>query len=181
MGGNQFTEEIQRRFNINFNDAEDAKKGGEVAGVDPEELAEVIKSVAMNLTGEIKRSVDFFLAGSQVFISKIMLSGGGSMTGGLIEMLQDRSGLNVEFVDPFNNIEGSDQELDGKPLKDMSVVLCGCGRACHQEARRQMIRINLLPVRAAKKKETIRFQLTIAGLFTFFVVAATILFYISYQ
>lgn len=44
-----------------------------------------------------------------------------------------------------------------------------------------MIRINLLPVRAAKKKETIRFQLTIAGLFTFFVIAATILFYISYR
>jgi type IV pilus assembly protein PilN len=44
-----------------------------------------------------------------------------------------------------------------------------------------MIRINLLPVRAAKKKETIRFQLTIAGLFTFFVIAVTILFYISYR
>ncbi len=44
-----------------------------------------------------------------------------------------------------------------------------------------MIRINLLPVRAAKKKETIRFQLTIAGLFTFFVIAATVLFYISYR
>jgi type IV pilus assembly protein PilM len=121
MGGNQFTEEIQRRFNINFKDAEDAKKGEEIAGVDSEELSEVIKSVSTNLTGEIKRSVDFFLAGSQdLFISKIMLSGGGSITGGLIEMLQDRSGLNVEFVDPFNNIEGGDQELDGKPLKEMS-------------------------------------------------------------
>ena len=60
--------------------------------------------------------MDFFLAGSQVFISKIMLSGGGSMTGGLIEMLQDRSGLNVEFVNPFNNIEGSDQESKVSPL-----------------------------------------------------------------
>ena len=44
-----------------------------------------------------------------------------------------------------------------------------------------MIRINLLPVRAAKKKETIRFQLTIAGLFTFLVIAATVLFLISYR
>ncbi len=44
-----------------------------------------------------------------------------------------------------------------------------------------MIRINLLPVRAAKKKETIRFQLTIAGLFTFFVIAVTILFFIFYR
>lgn len=32
-----------------------------------------------------------------------------------------------------------------------------------------MIRINLLPVRAARKKESVRFQLTVAGLITFFV------------
>ncbi|MEE9543591.1 MAG: PilN domain-containing protein [Thermodesulfobacteriota bacterium] len=44
-----------------------------------------------------------------------------------------------------------------------------------------MIRINLLPVRAAKKKETVRFQLTIAGLVIFFVVAATLLFFVSYS
>ncbi|OGP22351.1 MAG: hypothetical protein A2054_07295 [Deltaproteobacteria bacterium GWA2_55_10] len=36
-----------------------------------------------------------------------------------------------------------------------------------------MIRINLLPVRAAKKKESIRFQLTVAGLATFFVFAVS--------
>lgn len=44
-----------------------------------------------------------------------------------------------------------------------------------------MIRINLLPVRAAKKKETIRFQLTVAGLFTFLVVAVSVLFFLSYR
>ena len=121
MGGNQFTEEIQRRFNINFNDAEAAKRGTEIAGVDSEELAGVIEGVTTNLTIEIKRSMDFFLAGSQdMFISKIILSGGGSLTGGLLEMLQDRSGLNVEFVNPFNNVEGSSIEVEGKPLSEMS-------------------------------------------------------------
>ncbi|HLC17778.1 MAG TPA: PilN domain-containing protein [Thermodesulfobacteriota bacterium] len=42
-----------------------------------------------------------------------------------------------------------------------------------------MIRINLLPVRAAKKKESVRFQLTLAGLITVFVVAVTIAFYFT--
>lgn len=41
-----------------------------------------------------------------------------------------------------------------------------------------MIRINLLPVRAAKKKESIRFQLTIAGLATFLVTAVSLAVYI---
>lgn len=38
-----------------------------------------------------------------------------------------------------------------------------------------MIRINLLPVRAAKRKESLRIHLTIAGLVTFFVVAVLII------
>lgn len=41
-----------------------------------------------------------------------------------------------------------------------------------------MIRINLLPVRAAKKKESIRFQLTVAGLATFLVVAVSMAAYL---
>ena len=40
-----------------------------------------------------------------------------------------------------------------------------------------MIRINLLPVRAAKKKESVRFQLTLAGLITLFVVSLAMAFY----
>ena len=42
-----------------------------------------------------------------------------------------------------------------------------------------MIRINLLPVRAAKKKESVRFQLTIAGLVTFLVLAVSLAVYFT--
>ncbi len=42
-----------------------------------------------------------------------------------------------------------------------------------------MIRINLLPVRAAKKKESVRFQLTIAGLVTFMVLAVSFAVYFT--
>lgn len=41
-----------------------------------------------------------------------------------------------------------------------------------------MIRINLLPVRAAKKKESIRFQLTVAGLVTFLVFSVSMAAYL---
>ena len=43
-----------------------------------------------------------------------------------------------------------------------------------------MIRINLLPVRAAKKKESIRFQLSVAGLITFVVFIVTIGVYVKF-
>jgi len=42
-----------------------------------------------------------------------------------------------------------------------------------------MIRINLLPVRAAKKKESVRFQLTVAGLVTALVVIVSLGIYFS--
>lgn len=42
-----------------------------------------------------------------------------------------------------------------------------------------MIRINLLPVRAAKKKESVRFQLTVAGLVTFLVFAGSVGVYLT--
>ncbi len=42
-----------------------------------------------------------------------------------------------------------------------------------------MIRINLLPVRAAKKKESVRFQLSVAGLATFFVLAVMVIFFLT--
>lgn len=42
-----------------------------------------------------------------------------------------------------------------------------------------MIRINLLPVRAAKKKESVRFQLTVAGMATFLVFVISVGVYLS--
>ncbi|HLE09257.1 MAG TPA: fimbrial protein, partial [Thermodesulfobacteriota bacterium] len=43
-----------------------------------------------------------------------------------------------------------------------------------------MIRINLLPIRAAKKKESVRFQLTVAGLITLSVVAILAAVYLKF-
>jgi type IV pilus assembly protein PilN len=42
-----------------------------------------------------------------------------------------------------------------------------------------MIRINLLPVRAAKKKESVRFQLTVAALITLFVISVVVALYFT--
>ena len=44
-----------------------------------------------------------------------------------------------------------------------------------------MIRINLLPVRAAKRKESFRVQLVAAGAITFLVVGLTMMLYFSAQ
>ncbi|MEE8575557.1 MAG: type IV pilus assembly protein PilM [Thermodesulfobacteriota bacterium] len=131
MGGNQYTEEIQRRFSVNFKDAEELKVGGENSDVDSEELASVIDNISNNLTMEIKRSMDFFLAGStDMYISKIFVGGGGAKTTGLLDMLQEKAGLNVEIVDPFINVNFNPKQFDSEYLQEMGPILAvGVGLA----------------------------------------------------
>ncbi|MFQ5442869.1 MAG: type IV pilus assembly protein PilM [Thermodesulfobacteriota bacterium] len=120
MGGNQFTEEIQREMNISFKEAEDLKTGRAGDQENPK-LASVIDSVSMNLALDIKRSLDFFLGGAQdVNVNKIYLSGGGSKITGLKVMMQEKTSIPVESADPFNNVETGATGLDGERLADLA-------------------------------------------------------------
>jgi len=118
MGGNQFTEEIQRQLNISFLDAE-AIKTGEKEG-EPG-AAKAIETVSTNLTFETKRSLDFFLGGAQgSYVNKIYISGGGSKVAGLADLMQDKTGIPVEPVNPFKNLERNEKHLPEEKLKDMA-------------------------------------------------------------
>lgn len=106
MGGNQFTEEIQKAFGISFKDAETSKLGGEVSGIDAQAILPVVERISGNVALEVKRSIDFFLGGAPgMFISKIYLSGGSAKTKGLPAVIQERTAIPVEMLNPFANIE----------------------------------------------------------------------------
>ncbi|GMR04181.1 MAG: type IV pilus assembly protein PilM [Thermodesulfobacteriota bacterium] len=120
MGGNQFTEEIQRELSVSFREAEDLKTGRAGDQENPK-LASAIDSISMNLTLDIKRSLDFFLGGSQdVNINKIYLSGGGSKTRGLKNMIQEKTSMPVEMVDPFKNVGAGAGGVDAETLADLA-------------------------------------------------------------
>ena len=119
MGGNQFTEEIQRQLSISFRDAEDLKSGRKHSAEHSGDLAGAMDSVATNLTFEVKRSLDFFLGGAQgSYVSKIYLSGGGSKVAGLQNMMQEKTSIPVEVINPFKSIEANQKQFDSERLKD---------------------------------------------------------------
>jgi len=119
MGGNQFTEELQRQLNVSFKDAEDLKLGRKGGDHDAEQLASSIDSVSTNLTFEVKRSLDFFLGGAQgSYVSKIYLSGGGSKVIGLQNLMQEKTSIPVEIVNPFKGIEAVGRHFDKDRLKE---------------------------------------------------------------
>ncbi len=135
IGGNQFTEEIQKQLNLSYEEAEDLKIGGE-QGVDadsviPQEVERVIQEVADNLTSEIKRSLEFFSATNQENdISKLYICGGTSKISSLQKVLESRAGISVEVFDPFKNISINDKIFDTafiRSVAPMAAVAVGLG------------------------------------------------------
>ncbi len=122
MGGNQFTEEIQRQLNVSFKDAEELKTGKKEASADAvEALPSAVETISTNLTFEIKRSLDFFLGGNQgAYVNKIYLSGGGSKVAGLQNLMQEKTSIPVEAANPFKNIEIGTKEIDEERLKEIA-------------------------------------------------------------
>ena len=105
-GGNQYTEEIQKSLSISFEEAERIKLGGNATDqnqeVVPQEVEHAIRSVTDTVIGEIARSLDFFTAtAAESRISKVLLSGGGACIPGLDASFADRSGLDVEIMNPL--------------------------------------------------------------------------------
>jgi len=120
MGGNQFTEEIQRQMNISFKDAEDLKLGKSAPPADSS-LPAAIETVSTNLAFEVKRSLDFFLGGSQgSYVNKIYLSGGGAKVAGLQNLMQDKTTIPIEIANPFKNLELHSKSLDMETLKEQA-------------------------------------------------------------
>ena len=119
-GGNQFTEGIMKEQNLGFEEAEQSKQNlsqGEI----PFELERVTNDYIDLITGEVKRTLDFFSSNfSQDRISKIILSGGSSKVPNIIETLQDITEIDVEIVNPFNNIAISESEFDPNYISDIS-------------------------------------------------------------
>lgn len=122
MGGNLYTEEIQRQFSFSSKDAEKCKVTGECP--DKEKLKDTISRVNDTLSLEINRSLDFYNSTAEdLKIGKIYLSGGGSKTSMLSESLRQRLGLPVELLNPLQKISFSEKEFDPEYLQEIAPLI----------------------------------------------------------
>ncbi|OGP31744.1 MAG: pilus assembly protein PilM [Deltaproteobacteria bacterium GWC2_42_11] len=123
IGGNFFTEEIQKLLNISFKDAETLKIEGTVKDVDISAVQPVIDKVCGNIALEIKRSIDFYLGGMPGdYVTKIYLSGGCSKMKGLLNIIQERTALPVEIINPFSAVEFNQKVFDPDYIAGVSPV-----------------------------------------------------------
>ncbi|WP_373044962.1 type IV pilus assembly protein PilM [Vulgatibacter sp.] len=135
LGGNLFTEEIQKQLNVSHDEAEALKVGGSAGGdadaVVPQEVERVIQGVAEQMAGEIQRSLDFYAAtAADGRISRVLLSGGTARIPALQRTIAQRCGVPVEILNPFRNIEIDHRRFDPKYILEvapMAAVAVGLG------------------------------------------------------
>lgn len=111
VGGKVLTKEIQKRLGMGFDDAESMKVDGSVTGQIPEEIADLVQMISENITAEIKKSLDFYIASSaENIISQILLTGGSSQIPGLAGIIEAHIDVPVTILNPFTVI-GYDADL----------------------------------------------------------------------
>ena len=105
IGGNAYTEALQRELSLPLESADQLKRGLTVDGVTFEDARPVLRAVSENVMLEIQKTFDFFKAtASSDRIDRIVVSGGASRAEGFTEMLTERFEAPVELFDPFKKI-----------------------------------------------------------------------------
>ncbi|HEV3063104.1 MAG TPA: type IV pilus assembly protein PilM [Vicinamibacterales bacterium] len=112
IGGNAYTEAVQKELNLPFETAEQAKKGLPVEGASADEIRPVLHAMTENVLLEIQKTFDFFKAtAASDRIDRIVVSGGASRVDGFTQALQERFGTTVEAFDPFRKIAFEPQKF----------------------------------------------------------------------
>ena len=121
IGGNAYTEALQKELNLPFDLADQLKRGQSVDGVTFEDARPVLRAVTENVMLEIQKTFDFFkTTASSDRIDRIMLSGGASRAEGFTEMLSERFDAPVEGLDPFKRVTFDSKKFQVQSAADIA-------------------------------------------------------------
>jgi type IV pilus assembly protein PilM len=138
MGGNAYTEAVQKELNLPFETAERAKKGEPVEGITFDDVVPVLHAMNENLLLEIQKTFDFFKAtASSDRIDRIVLSGGAASVDGFATAIEERFGAPVEFFNPFKAIAFDGAQVDaGSPDQAAATAAVAVGLALRKAGDR---------------------------------------------
>jgi len=129
MGGNSYTEAVQKELNLPFESAEQLKRGQPIDGVNPEDVTPVLTSMTESVLLEIQKTFDFYKASATSDrIDRIVLSGGACRVDGFVQALTERFNTQVEMFDPFKKIAFEPDKLgvdDAEGIAPAAAVAVG--------------------------------------------------------
>src|SRR5258708_8951273 len=121
FGGNQYTDALQKEFNLGFEQAEALKRGEKVGENSLSTALPILQSVSQDLAQELQKTFDFFTATTATEkIDEIILSGGSARVINLDSQLKDRFGIPVEIMNPFRQIQTAGSGVSEEWLADQA-------------------------------------------------------------
>ena len=121
VGGNQYTDALQKELDLSFEDAERLKKGDSLPSVTDEQKQQILRSVSDILTLEIQKTFDFFRAtASGENIQRIVVAGGTARVPGLVDLLREEFAMPVEELNPFRRVLVNPSRHSDDQIRDMS-------------------------------------------------------------
>jgi type IV pilus assembly protein PilM len=121
VGGNQYTDALQKELDLSFEDAEKLKMGGTHAGVSEDQRTSILRSVSDILILEIQKTFDFFRAtASGENIRRIVVAGGTARVPGLLDLLKEEFAMPVEELYPFRKVAINPARHDENQLRELA-------------------------------------------------------------
>lgn len=127
FGGQQLTEEIQRRYGISALEAARAKIEG---GLPDDYETEILLPFKESVVQQVSRSLQFFYSSSQYNdVDYVILAGGTASLEGLAQLVQDKIGTPAIIANPFASMTLGSKVNAEKLANDAPGLLVACGLA----------------------------------------------------
>jgi type IV pilus assembly protein PilM len=137
IGGNAYTEALQKELNLPYEQADRLKRGEAVDGVAYDEARPVLRAVTENVILEVQKTFDFFRATATFErITRVVVSGGASRAEGVIDMLAERFDAPVEVFDPFRKVAYDAKKFNAAPETVGPMVAVAVGLALRRAGDR---------------------------------------------
>ena len=125
VGGNQYTDALQKELDLSFEDAERLKHGRPLPNVASDAATPHLRTVSEILLLEIRKTFDFFRqTTSPENIQAIYLAGGTAKVEGLLELLKEEFNVPIEMMDPFRKVNINPLRFDMGYTAEVSPRLC---------------------------------------------------------
>jgi type IV pilus assembly protein PilM len=172
VGGDDINETIAREYNVDLDDAEDMKRRANASSVFPSmtSAARVVSDRLTALVGEIRGSLDYYMAQpDSVPIGRVLVTGGGARTPGLMERLRTELAGRVELAHPLAGLRVARTGLSESQLVELEPLLTvPIGLALAGARRKGIRRISLLPSEVVaverRRRQSIAVGAGVAGL-----------------
>lgn len=119
VGGFDFTKRISNTLGISLEEAEELKcKPAKRVS----EVKSACESTLMNIVQELRLSIDYFSTEKNKEVDKLLVTGGGSLLDGIVDVLGKNLELEVESWNPLNGLAIS-SEIDKDELNKKALQL----------------------------------------------------------